>query len=95
MRILFFFLLLLSVRVSGQSEFPAELEDPNYIGLNKEEPHAYFVPQMTKEDALHRQDEDSPWYMSLDGEWKFKWVANPSERPTDFIKHSHPFIPDL
>ncbi len=25
-------------------------------------------------------------YLSLDGTWKFNWVANADERPTDFYK---------
>ncbi|MDB6080100.1 MAG: glycoside hydrolase family 2 barrel, partial [Akkermansiaceae bacterium] len=30
--------------------------------------------------------EKSPYFQSLDGKWKFNWVATPAERPADFFK---------
>lgn len=32
--------------------------------------------------------EQSPYYLSLNGKWKFHWVKNPDLRPKDFYKPS-------
>lgn len=29
---------------------------------------------------------ESKYFLSLDGTWKFNWVANADQRPTDFYK---------
>lgn len=49
-------------------------------------PHALVVPYA--DNALTQIREfkyrNSPWYMSLNGKWKFKWVKNPDNRPAGF-----------
>ena len=58
------------------------------VGKNKLAPHAYVWPYETA-DALHSGNyEQSPYYMSLNGTWKFHWVKNPDLRPKDFYKPS-------
>ena len=32
--------------------------------------------------------EQSPYYLSLNGKWKFHWVKNPDKRPKEFYKPS-------
>jgi beta-galactosidase len=68
-----------------QVPFPAELENPKIVGLNKVAPHAWFIPFPDKESAETLDVENSPFYQSLNGNWKFKWVSNPSDRPMDFF----------
>jgi len=88
MRLFFFFLfMLLSVSaLFAQADFPKELEDPSKFNQNKLEPHSYFIPFETKKQALQLQDEESPFYQSLNGNWKFYFVENPAKRPIDFMK---------
>lgn len=68
----------------GQVEFPAELENPQIFGLNKVQPHAWFIPFPDQASAEKLAVEKSPCYLSLNGPWKFKWVQNPAERPVGF-----------
>ena len=58
------------------------------IGLNKLAPHSYVWPYKNAGDVRNGNYEDSPYYMSLNGKWKFHWVKNPDNRPKDFFKPS-------
>ncbi|MCD4695357.1 MAG: DUF4981 domain-containing protein [Bacteroidales bacterium] len=70
----------------AQSEFPGELEDPSKIGKSKIFAHSWFVPFPDQETALNLQNEESPNYYSLNGDWKFNWVESPADRPSDFFE---------
>ena len=63
-----------------------EWQEEQNLSLNKEEPRATFMtfPDAASAKAVSR--EKSLFFQSLDGPWKFSWVGNPSERPTDFYK---------
>ncbi|MEN8193794.1 MAG: glycoside hydrolase family 2 TIM barrel-domain containing protein, partial [Bacteroidota bacterium] len=56
------------------------------FGINKEIPHSTFIPFETIEQAKGSNWEDSPFFKSLNGNWKFKWVPKPADRPSDFYK---------
>ena len=56
------------------------------IGLNKADPHTYVWPYRNVADIRSGNHESSPYYMSLNGKWKFHWVKNPDNRPKDFYK---------
>lgn len=58
------------------------------IGKNKLAPHAYVWPYETADALRSGNYEQSPYYMSLNGTWKFHWVKNPDLRPKDFYKPS-------
>lgn len=63
-----------------------EWENPEALALNKEQPHAYFFNFASTESALKVLPENSEYYKSLDGTWKFNWVNHPEKRPQDFYK---------
>lgn len=63
-----------------------EWENPNIIDRNKEEAHAQFVLFSNADRAMSLNDNESAFYKSLNGSWKFDIVKKPSERPTDFYK---------
>lgn len=52
--------------------------------------HECVVPYASTADALtniaDQRFDQSPWYMSLNGTWDFKWSESPSGRPLDFYK---------
>ncbi|WP_185957343.1 glycoside hydrolase family 2 TIM barrel-domain containing protein [Gracilimonas mengyeensis] len=68
------------------SELP-DWENPKVIGINKEPAHANFIPYASIDQALADSGltYNSPYHLSLDGQWKFKWSENPDSRPTDFF----------
>ena len=63
-----------------------EWENPKVVEENKELPHASFIPHPSRESALKSEFYESPWKLSLNGNWKFKLVKNPSQVPEDFYK---------
>lgn len=42
--------------------------------------------KIVSKDILHMNKTESKYFLSLDGTWKFNWVANADQRPTDFYK---------
>jgi beta-galactosidase len=62
-------------------------EDPKTISKNSEEPHASFYH--FNHHSLDTKKQTLSNYQSLNGTWKFKWSANPTERPTYFFKTSY------
>jgi len=79
------FLLLIFLAASARADAP-DWENERILHLNTEPPRATFVPFATVEQALQINFTNSPFYFSLDGDWKFNWVGNPSERPTNFFE---------
>ncbi len=63
-------------------------ENQQILHINTEPPRATFVPFATVQEALNDDSTNSPFYLALDGQWKFNWVGNPSERPTNFFDTS-------
>ncbi|WPU96116.1 glycoside hydrolase family 2 TIM barrel-domain containing protein [Mucilaginibacter sabulilitoris] len=63
-------------------------ENEQVFGINKEVTHVTYIPYASARQALRNIPEVSPWYLSLDGQWKFNWVKQPSERPINFYQQS-------
>lgn len=63
-----------------------EWESPENLALNKEQPHAWFFSFQDRESARKVLPENSAYWQSLDGDWKFNWVPVPKERPKDFYR---------
>ncbi len=70
--------------LSGQSEESYDWENPEIVGRNKELPHATLMVYPDRESALKGEFSTSPFFVSLNGLWKFHWVRKPAERPEDF-----------
>ena len=72
----------------GPVEAPTgkEWESPENLALNKEQPHAYIFPFQDVESARKVLPENSKFWQSLDGDWKFNWAPDPDSRPKDFYK---------
>lgn len=62
-----------------------EWQSPEELALNKEQPRAYFFSFSDNESACKVLPEYSSYWKSLDGTWKFHWVATPEERPQTFF----------
>jgi beta-galactosidase len=79
-------------------------ENQKLTSLNTEKPHATMVvcpdPSIAQSIGVYVNAErvKSPWYRSLNGEWKYHYSKNPQERVADFFKpdfndSSWPVIP--
>lgn len=71
---------------SAQEQPLPEWQSQYAVGLNKLAPHTYVWPYANASDIEKPGGyEQSPFYMTLNGKWKFHWVKNPDNRPKDFI----------
>ena len=79
------FLFFISTSIVFSQEIP-DWENPSVISRNTERPHATLTPYINEATALKFDRTASPYYKSLNGTWKFKWVQNPSKVPGDFFQ---------
>ena len=80
--------------MTGQGEFNSQIfsfttggndwENPKVYDLNKTPRHVTKMPFQSIESAMSGINENSEYFKSLNGSWKFNWVGNPGERPADF-----------
>ena len=91
-----FFLIFFSIsELKGQSvivngaSIPSEIENPELLGINKEPYHATLMPYANLQEALVARRHASSLCRSLNGPWKFNWVARPEKRPVDFYKSDY------
>ncbi len=67
-------------------DYPAEIENPEILGINKEPYHATLMPYANLQEALAANRKASTFALTLNGKWKFNWVPSPEKRPVDFYK---------
>lgn len=63
-----------------------EWQQEQNLFLNKEAPRAFSMTFSDVESALKILPENSKWWKSLNGDWKFNWAKDPDHRPKDFFK---------
>jgi len=51
-------------------------EDLNTLHVNREKPRAYYIPYADAETALSKKRGKSPFYQTLNGNWKFKYYTS-------------------
>ncbi|TWU42973.1 Beta-galactosidase [Novipirellula aureliae] len=77
--------LATSVSSTAKAE-PNDWENEQVVGMNKLDPRATSLPYPDRASALESTFGSSPYAKSLNGDWKFHWVKQPSDRPTDFFR---------
>ncbi len=75
--------MMVSLFCFGAAE---EWRDPRVVGGNRLEPHAFYIPYSSVDQALANRWEASPYFLSLNGLWKFHWAKNPRLRPGEFYR---------
>ena len=63
-----------------------EWNNPAVLGLNKEMPRSWFFSFDTRDNARKVLPENSVYWKSLDGMWKFHFSKSPDERPQKFYR---------
>lgn len=76
---------LLTFGVAAFAKTP-EWQDPNVNQVNRLPMHSAFFPYSNEKGAEISCPKQQPNYLSLHGDWKFNWVKNANERPTDFYQ---------
>ena len=55
-----------------------EWDNPEVTSVNRETAHALALPMATEADVAQNDRTLSPYFQSLDGKWKFRWLRNAS-----------------
>ncbi|MDR3220041.1 MAG: DUF4981 domain-containing protein [Dysgonamonadaceae bacterium] len=72
---------------SGYAQYDKpDWENLSVLEINREAARSEFIPFAGTEQALSGIRENSPWYLSLNGNWKFHWSSDPGSRPEDFYR---------
>lgn len=78
--------LLFSPPSGFAQEKANDWENPLIYQINREPARATFLPFADEQSAISDQYDRSPWYLSLNGKWKFQWSPTPDQRPKEFYK---------
>jgi beta-galactosidase len=81
------FLPLLVLAAAAFAQRP-EWDNPAVIQVGAEKPRATFMVYPTQALAATFDRTRSPWFLSLNGAWKFRYSPDPASRPADFYKAS-------
>ena len=83
-----FVLLIFPFSVFAQADEKPEWNNELVSGVNKEKACQVEIPFDSETQALQLSTEESPYYQTLNGTWKFHWAADPKDRPVNF------YLPD-
>ena len=78
--------VLAALTATAQQPNGTEWHDMQVNNLNRLPVHTDFFAYETEYKAVNRQPNQSERYLSLNGDWKFHWVADADQRPTDFYR---------
>ncbi|GHU56213.1 beta-galactosidase [Bacteroidia bacterium] len=82
-------LLLLVSGVAFSQSVKNDWENPEVFAVNKEATRATSLPYPSADLAIADNYAVSPWYQSLNGYWKFKWVPKPTDIPAGFYEERY------
>ena len=74
-------LIVVATMLAAQSSFAqtgTEWDNPRISNVNREVAHTVSIPWSNEADVATKDMKESPYYLSLDGKWKFLWVKMPS-----------------
>ena len=83
-------LLALYLPIIGNAQ-THEWDDLDICETGTEARHATLWYFQDKQDALELGWKESPFYLSLNGPWKFYWSRKPTERPADFYRPEYDY----
>jgi beta-galactosidase/beta-glucuronidase len=66
----------------------SDWENHRIIQRGREEPHASLIPFEDEESALRGERGDCPWFMPLNGTWRFCYSDSPESSPVEFYAES-------
>jgi len=82
--LIFTMFFLLNINIAAQKI--NDWENPEVVGINKEPAHSSLMVFSDENTALKYDWSLSPYFKSLNGNWKFKWVEKPADAVNDFYK---------
>lgn len=83
-----FVIALMSTTTFYAQEVVLDWENPEIFAVNLEKTRATSIPYTNEDAAIIDLYEKSPYYQSLNGEWKFQWVPTVADITADFYSES-------
>lgn len=65
-------------------------ENPEIVEVNRELPRAYYIPYSSREEAVSLKRGRSPYYQTLNGEWKFQYHDRVDQVEEPFYEAEYP-----
>ena len=87
--ILMLVVAILMMKIEKKHEMNDYWEDQTVFQINREEPRAHFFPFESEALALKNDKSLSNYYHSLNGEWKFHFAKDPSQKAIGFEEVGH------
>jgi beta-galactosidase len=63
--------------------------NPECTSIERLESRSPLIPFPDSESARSQPPEASPWYISLNGSWRFRYCTSPESAPRDFFEPDH------
>lgn len=76
--------LLAIIFLDVQAQTGKEWDDVSVFQVNREKAHTLAIPMPDEKTAVTCDFKRSPYFLSLDGTWKFRWVPMPDNKPAGF-----------
>ncbi len=84
-KLLLLCLLPLSLSAQEQEKRYEQITNPRLTDINREAPRSTFTSYTSEEDAVVNDRVNGTYRLSLNGTWKFSYVEQFDDRPTDFM----------
>lgn len=84
-----FILSVFAASTLANAQTMKEWDDVSITHLKRENAHTISIPVKSEAAIDDNSIESSPYYQSLNGVWKFRWVSDPSKRPAGFEKPTY------
>jgi len=81
--------LLLSISSFVHSQEAKPWEDPGISGINRQPARAWFIPNISENAAIAGEQQNNPYYRSLNGIWKFLFLDRPDDVPAGFERNDY------
>ena len=78
--------LFAALALTANAQSFKEWLDPEINAVNRAPMHTNYFAYESADAAMQGKKDQSTNYMTLNGTWKFSWVRNADQRPTDFWK---------
>lgn len=71
---------------SPQPNAIPDWENPRVFAKNQVPAHSLSIPAADPDAARTADFRESPYYLSLNGPWQFRWAENPAAAPAEFFR---------
>lgn len=84
--ILWVAIVMLGITTSINAQSQPEWDNVEVLEINREPSHTTMMVYPNRAQASSFDRNQSDWFMSLNGKWKFDWAKNPESRVKEFYR---------